>query len=308
MLVLSYVPALLFLALAGAANVLFALSLSVEPRMQLFWIGAAVSSTLWTVAGPSTVQRQLASREYVKGCTAAVLLALALGYDALAAYGLSRAEQRRETATTSALSRALDTAERDEAEAARRLAAVTPALPVGIAQAALDTAKGAKAHAEATRDLARAREHATASADLRASRERVAAAISAIEQASQDARTDVLPPGLVAWLPVVLVTLGALGGLFSVTGRAPPIPVQPEAPREPAAEPASVDLLSRLYRSRPSPLRVDADGYLRGTQRQMAAQANMSPPKFNRLLHAAAEQGAIALDTSDGTGFKPRAR
>ena len=309
MLFLSLIPATMFLGLAGYANVLFAVSLSSDVHAQRFWIGVAIASTLYTVTGLSTFARQWPVNR-PRAIAAGSLLLLALGYDALAAYGLSRAEQARAELLASNAARSLSESVQLVTSAEQDVARYANAPTIAEALAAETRARNTREHKEAAAMLVLARERARLAGVLEDARR----ARDAKNLLAPDARAELLPPALVAWMPVVLVTLGALVGLFSVerprVPAAPPRAIEQAPPVvEPVkeAEDASAALLG-LYRSPPKPLRVDEAGWLRGTQREMAAQLGVKPSRLNRLLHQAAKDKAIALDTSEGTAFKPARR
>ena len=312
MRLLSYVPATLFLLLAGYANVLFALSLSKVQHIQLFWVGVAVASTLYTVTGLSLCAAQWRRREYARCFCAGMLMLGAVAYDGLAAYGLSRAEQLAASAEVARQQRALDAAQGRLDVAKSDLKAVISAPSVQRARVDVTAAKSRAEKDAAARALASA-------LDKESLASRVATLESeyaAMQAPAPDARAELLPAQWVAWGPVVLVTLGALVGLYSI--EAPrPAPREKPAPRAPVPAPeaspvprraASADTEALLTLCSLPDADADADGWLRMSQRRLASLLGVSAPKANRVLRKAAAEQAIELATSGGTAFRPKIR
>lgn len=317
MLFLAYIPALGFVVLAGYANVLFAMQLSDAQHVQLFWIGLAIASTLYTVTGLSVFAAQVRGERRARALAALALLGLAISYDALAAYALTRAEQEAATATVAAKQRAIASADDRLSRLQADLAKVQDAPPAEVAKAFAAGARKAADKASAAEGLAKA----VARDRLLVELQEAQRARDALPPAVADARGELLPRQLVAWGPVLLVTLGAILGLFSLERPAPvrrepaPPAKRPEPVSAPPATPEpvqdaetrqSADLI-QLYRAPPASLVVDKDGWLRGTQRAIASALGVGPAKLNRILHKAASERSIDLDTGAGTAYRPRA-
>jgi hypothetical protein len=318
---LAYLPAVLFLALAGWGNVLFARTLSTDVALQRFWIMVAIASTLWTVCGLSVVSSQWRAGNRTRSATAAALLGLALGYDALAAYGLSRAELDTARGTVAEQQRRIDAAEAPLRDAREALSGLRGALSVDQAQARQRAARTKADKAAAEVALADAREKVRLEALL----PKLEATRNALQLPQpRDARADVLPAELVAWGPVVLVTLGALLGLYSLEAPIRVAPVSLVKAPEHAAEPpisspvanddapAAVPLspeaaaLVALAADPPAPLAADGAGWVRASQRALARMLGTNPTRCSRAIRDAEAAGVLEVDTTDGTAIRAR--
>jgi hypothetical protein len=145
-----------------------------------------------------------------------------------------------------------------------------------------------------------------------------------------DPRARILGDWAVEWLPVVLLTIGAALSFFAVPpspaeGRTAPAPAEGPPVPDPALAPVSgqrrprrkgvagsarVEFAQRIAALLIQPrggLFVDTEGWMRGSQRRLAAAAGYSTntTRFNRDLHEAAAAGLVEVDTTgNGTGIR----
>lgn len=329
-----------FMGLACYSNLIFADVLAGGTKTLLFWQALAVASAVYSAAGWSVLSSQIALKDWGRTTAAAIVLASALAFDALSAYGVSRAEQFRldaaaqhhEAQRASLVARAnLERAALSaygDVGASEPLRAVVLSLEARITAAQCAEAIGPNklTTADATRirdacgrletaKLAYAR--AVTRDGLRARLDSLEAGLMALGAAPpRDVRTDVLGD-FAAWLPVLLLTAGATLGLFAVERpaalprrepAAPPAKAVPDVPAAPAPSEnskPSADVIPIVPQLRRVP--ADADGWIRHSQRKLAALCGMSPPRLNRALKDAAAAGAIDLDTQDGTAIRLKA-
>lgn len=296
----------LFIVIAGASNVLFAWGLSADPIGRGFWVAIAVASALYTTQALAVLAKQLKARDWARAFAAFVLAIATLGYDVLAAYGLSRDEQSRlEFAAGKDLSRVASV--RRDLEAAESLLADYAKTPPTIeARGKLNACRRNCESQKTTLAEAEGRDKAKADA------ERLRKDLAALEAPTNgDARTAVIGSELAAWLPVLLVTLGSLLGGFSA-GATPPKPAAIAAPEplkpapvaapEPPAHPI-VPKLRRVAEAPPDGVQVE-EGWIKGSQRKLAVAIGTAPSRLNAQLRDAAEAGAIELRTDGGTAVR----
>lgn len=342
MIAIKYFGAGLFVLLAGTANVLFAMQLGHGQVDTAFWIGVAVASATWTVCGLDAVAAQRKAGNHVRACAASMLLCCALGYDVLAAYGLSRAEQRQATALQDTYASHLADLKRVVGIKQSELAA-TPAGSPAQAQALMNAVSvqpetcaevtGANKYSRATADrirsacerraealsaIAAAQTRQRAETALQDAQRRLVAAMSA--PPAHDARAELLPAYAVAWAPVLLITAGALLSGFAVgSPQAPRIanathgdidatPLQAEVANQPALiDELPVLKLEQLHKASDAdiaPLERTPEGYIRGTQRAIAEKLGEKLSSVNRALKHLHQLGRLELDTRNKTAFR----
>lgn len=311
------------------ANFIYAWDLGADPALRALWVGIAVCSAGWTACGLSATCRQWEAGAYGRATGAAVLLLASLAFDALAGYDLSYREIKHK-----AEAERQDTGARTElnAEIARLASALARPVPeLAEAKASYESASAVVSlddcravtmpnkykteTADRIRDacerLTDARLLLAAATARPAIAQRLAAAQKQLKElgpvASGDARTRLLPAETIAWLPVVLVLLGAVLGPWVAESAAPAPAAKPVTP--PAAEPthkaapdcaAVVAALVKADASGQAPSNVERDsaGRLVASQRVLAAMAGVGLSRLNRELQNAAAAGLIEVDTS----------
>lgn len=309
---LAYAAVWMFVALAGASNVAFALTLSPELPTRGFWVAIAVASALYTTRALPVLAQQLKTRAWGRSLAAFVLAVATLGYDVIAAYGLSQAEHSR-----------MDyTANKDAGRVAavrRDLKAAEDGLSARAATPPTVEAKGKLAACRKQCDGARTLvAEAEGRDELRNRVDQLRKDLAGLEAPSAgDTRSNLLGHELTVWLPVLLVTLGSLLGGFSVEpskpSSEPPAP-SPQAAAEPpkpntqaAVEPPTahpiVPKLRSVAEAPPAGVEVHK-GWIKGSQRKLAAAIGTPPSRLNRDLRDAAAAGAIELRTDDGTAVR----
>lgn len=298
----------LFVLTAGASNTIFAWGLSSDPIGRCFWVAIAVASALYTTQALSVLARQLTARAWWRAAAAVVLACATLGYDVLAAYGLSAAEQSRLSFTTERDTSQLSAARRDLVTAERALAVRSDVPPTVEAKGRLAACRRDCAAHKAVLAAAEGRDA------LRAEVDHLRAALTQMRApAAGDKRSALIGPELAAWLPVLIVTLGSLLGGFSASAAPKPDAVAaPETPEPaPVAAPEQiapdahplVPKLRRVAENPPDGIHI-AEGWIVGSQRKLATAIGTAPSRLNAQLRDAAESGAIELRTDGGTAVR----
>jgi hypothetical protein len=335
LLIIGYLSAFSFAVLVGVSNWLFADVIATSTESLWFWRAVAVASTAYSAAGWSLLAAQLRRRDYARSIAVGLCLASALGYDVIASYGLSRAEQQRASIVSDKAAHTLAAATADVANTQRKLAAYADAGSTQEAEAAhklassrvtmLQCAEVTGTNALKTADATRIRaacaalEVASVAYARAVSRDRLEAYLivqrerlaNAAPPALTDARVELLGSAA-PWLPVLLLSIGATLGLYSTEHSTKVHPVvlpKPEltAPKLVVSDSVPVqkaavthdDVLTKLGRIKP-----EADGWIRASQRRLADLMGMSAPQVGRALRDKARDGAIELDTSKGTAIR----
>lgn len=323
LLLLAYTSAFGLGALSLGANVLYALDIGSDYYSRALWVLVAVCSALWTACGMAVVWRQGRAGEYARCFGALLLLLLAVTFDALAAYDLSRRElaQASERARQDASARsdierdmqllrdqvsiaapALDVARAALVAAASRVSDTDCSITVGRMH--LDRVRTAcQSLTTARADLAAATSRAEAAARLETLRARLAA-LGPLN-ASQ-ARASLFPPEIVAWVPVLLILIGSLFGPWSLEPAKPrgrtdkDVAQATKFDRVRGARGSSVVVaLQSISATPPTPeCAVDSSGWIRAPQRVLAGAADMSLSGFNRALKAAESRGEVEIRKS----------
>lgn len=293
---------LLFILIAGASNVLFAWSLSADTIGRGFWVAIAVASALYTTQSLSVLVRQLKARDWARAFAAFVLALGTLGYDVLAAYGLSRAEQSRLEFAAGKDSSKVKSVRRDLEAAENALAGYAKTPPTIEAKGKLSACKR----------NCESQKAAVAEADgrdkLRQDVTKLRTELANLEApTSGDTRSGLIGPELAAWFPVLIVTLGSLLGGFSAGQSTAPEP--PKSEPSPAPEPLQSDAhpivpkLRRVAAAPPEGVQIEK-GWIKGSQRKLASAIGTAPSRLNAQLRDAAEAGAIELRTDGGTAVR----
>jgi hypothetical protein len=310
---MSKLAVCVFIAVSGTMNALFALTLGSDEITKGCWLAVALAATLFTARGPELVHQALKARAWSRALAALVVLAPAICYDALAAYGFAHMEQ---TAKTNAIADKAEDRRAAEAERDRILSDLSKyaaAPDRGAAEARVQALAGRRDR-KGRADIAAAR---IALADAEA-KERLTAQLHAAQAKlahterppAPDKRAELFGPEVIAWLPVVLLQLGSLLGMYATGGtgkriapQAPPAKAEPE--KAPAKDrPPIVRLVSDLSAKPVDGVTIDKDGWVRAGQRRLAELLGYSLARFNREARAAAAAGLILLDTAHGTALK----
>lgn len=272
----AYTPALIFLTVGGLMNLTFAASLGTDPFTVRCWQALSVGATIYTALGCTLVLRAYRAQEYARLLAALTIMLLSLAYDVAAAYGFARGQH-------SAIETQVSDAQRTRAQLETKVASATRDLepykdasdpealrseiraleseiasidrlpgvlikgvPCGAAPNGQTSASHCPRRADLQRRLTETRTNlARGEAKLRlqlalslAQRE-----LSSSPRSTTDPRTDLFGKDLIDWLPVALITLGAMLGFVAVTPSKPssPAPVSP-VPEQPAPEHPSPEL------------------------------------------------------------------
>jgi hypothetical protein len=360
-----FVAALLFLAVGGTMNFMFASTLGTDDVSRLVWQLLSVSASLYTLLGFDLIDENW-PKHRGRAYAAAVLLLCSLAYDGLSAYGFATRQTSVTSGATGEETRRRQDAERDVAAAERNLAPYENAPDQDVAQRdvrsiqleleEIDAIPGIKIngvpcgnapgrkvmieHCPRRLDAAarlRGAEGALARAEAKTKwTAKLAGARAALNRipppAPADARTLLLGPALVEWLPVALLMVGTLFGFYVIppadqqraarprwkltawlmrrpapAAVSPPVTHAPAVPSAQAktrrAQRGSEKIAQRLSEidktSLPEGVTATHDGWIAGPQRTLAAAAGIpSTTLFHRLLHDAHAAGELDLDTS----------
>lgn len=305
---LAYAAVWMFIALAGASNIAFALTLSPELLTRGFWVAIAVASALYTTRALPVLAQQLKTRAWGRSLAACVLAVATLGYDVIAAYGLSQAEHSRMNFTASKDAGRVAAVRRDLKTAEDGLTARAATPPTVEAKGKLSACRKQCDGARAIVAEAEGRD------ELRNRVDQLRKDLAGLEAPSAgDTRSNLLGHELTVWLPVLLVTLGSLLGGFSVEPSKPssesPAPSPQAATEPPAPSPQAaaahpiVPKLRSVAEAPPAGVEVHK-GWIKGSQRKLAAAIGTPPSRLNRDLRDAAAAGVIELRTDDGTAVR----
>jgi hypothetical protein len=342
-------PVLACVGVSGTMNVLFSETLGTDDTTRIGWIVLGLAAAAIGALGLELVRQAWKRGSYAKAITAFLVWLPAVTYDTLIAYGFTNREQ------VATMQRQLDEA-RPRAKAEARVQTARTELQAYRDAPQLDVAQETVAVLETQTPESRCRLAKLSDADRAActtlADARLALArartkqrlVTALEQAEneRDAAPVPTPPDArfallgqySALLPVIVLQLGSLLGLFAATLprmpepkpvpsapnpparpllRAPPRPVQPHvaAPalnpgriHDPAPTLNLVAALTRGERPCPEGVALDKDGWVRGPQRKLASAAGIPLSRLNQELKDAARKGLIQLDTSEGTAVR----
>jgi hypothetical protein len=251
----------------------------------------------------------LARRAFTKAVAATLVLIPAGAYNVLAAYGFASREQATVAQRIQDAEDRRSSAEARVRSARQDLEAYQTAPEPDVIAAKIATLKRCRCPALEAAKLEEAR--AKAKVRLRKALEEAEEALSKIPPAPpKDSRAERFGREAVAWLPVILLEIGALFGMFATTppGRrktetaAPPPAAKRQAPAS-----SVVSLVAKLAANpsaAPAGIKVDAAGWVRAGQRQLAALLGVPLARCNREIKAAVAAGRLALDTRHGTALR----
>lgn len=328
--VLAIVPAVLFLALTGWVNVLFAGIAGTDDTTRAMWLALGLACATYTALSPFLVSEQWRRRRFSR-CAAAALLAVGcIAFDVIAGLAVHKHLKQAHVAAFDAERRAYDTLQTEAQRAERyaeslvapgvleaRAAVASLLLIVSDAQCAevfgpnkLSAVAANRIRAkcgelmEARQGIARAEAREAAISAAKTAR---AAADAAEAPATTDNRAAFAGEAVALWLPVLLVTGGALLATFAATvSDVERKPAKSEAPKpEPAKVSSAIDRLQGLLdlpSAAPKGVTVDTvSRRIKGTQRPLAKFAGVPLSRLNSELQSAAGIGRVHVDTSDGT-------
>jgi hypothetical protein len=241
----------LFAAAVLTCNIRFALYIGTDPVSTAIWVALAVGSAFWTMLAIDVAVSQMRAGHRSRAAACVALLAMALTYDGLAAYGLARIEQTALIAKQDSRKIKIAAVDARIADLRSQIAA-SNAPPVELAKARLAglpkienarcievTGPNRLSRAAANRVRAACAAQAEAAAVVAAAvaRDRLADELAALSARKsglvgsgevRDARAEALPPVVAAMLPVLIMTAFAMLGSFATDrpGRAP----QPQKP------------------------------------------------------------------------------
>ena len=346
---LFLLPVLVFVVVSCVFNTRFSASLGSDELTRSCWIAVGLAAAFYAALGFDLARQSWRRGSWPKAAAALLLWAPAVAYDSLASYRVMAQEQGLSTQRHQETARIRTEAENklQTARAALQLYADAPDL-----ESATETVKALEAQTNDARcrlprlvdrdrelcdQLGAARiAHGRAKA-----RSRLAEAVQTAETvldrtkppAPKDAAVALLGRELVNLLPMLLLQLGLLFGIFAAAlpPKSKPIAANPRASKplslaapekRRASHPASdapslttatvagnggiVNLIKSLAtdQSPPSGISVDADGWVRGGQRQLAKLQGVPLSRFHKELQVASRAGLIDVDTSHGTAIR----
>lgn len=327
---LFLIPVVAFVLISGWFNYLFSSTLG-SGTTWYAWVILGGFVAVYAALGLDLMRQAWKRGSPAKALAAFVLWVPCVGYDGVAAYGFATHEQSAAVLRLEEASKPLAKARADVARAREALKPYEHALDETAAAEAVgalekqttDTrCRLPKLH-ESERDACTSLTKARLVLSQAAAKARLMAALIAAEQdlanapvpPPADKRADILGHEIVAWLPVVLLQLGTILGVFAATIPSKPKPTN-ERPKMPKSIPPSlqgvsaavsakreqtvVELIASLSQrpdDMPTGLRVDDDGWIRGGQRRFAAAASIPLTRFNRDAKTAWRKGLIEMKT-----------
>lgn len=342
---LFLLPVLVFVGVSAWFNYLFSATQGDE-HTRLAWIAAGLAAAAYSALGLEVTRQAWRRGSVAKAVAACLVWLVTVGYDGLAAYGFAKREQaiavqriEHDASPRKLAEQTVRTLEQDlapyrdaldlddatrTAQAYERLVNEARCRLHGIGDSERDLCTKL---IEARRASGRAAAKARLQADLAAARKRLE---DLPPPPPSDKRTDLLGSELVAWLPVVLTSVGTILGVFAATlPGEPPVspqgkpswwrrkrPALPADTEKPVPSPRSaatskpivgetlsgqsaiVNLIVALTKepsAAPAGVHVDHAGWVRGGQRHLAAAAGMSLSRFNKEAKEAQRNGTIQM-------------
>lgn len=336
MQVLFLIPVVTFVLVSGWFNYLFSSGLG-DATTRYCWIVIGGAAAVYAALGLDLIRQAWKRGSPAKAFAAFLLWLPATAYDGIAAYGFATQEQsaaatRLEDATKpvararAAVSRAQEALRPyEDAPEPKAAARTVEALEKQTNDIRCRLAKISENERETCNNLTKARialAHATAKAELTAA---LIAAEQQLENAPMppppDKRAQVFGQEVIAWLPVVLLQLGTVLGVFAAA--LPPkqklMAEKLKPAKSPIEEPKAMNarreqtviaFIARLTQQQaetPPGLRIDNQGWIRGGQRRFAAAAGIPLTRFNRDAKIAWRKGLIEMKT-DGNETAIRSR
>jgi hypothetical protein len=245
----GWAAVLLFVVVGGTMNVMFAGTLGTNDLQVWIWRAASLGATLFTMAGVPIFVRACRERNYHRAAATCIILALSLTYDILAAYGFAATQHTITSFTAHTTERqyedaraAVDRIQKDlepYASAPDLQAAKQTETALKQDLATLDklpgvltphgpcykpATKAAIANCPHREELAIQLRKATAARIAAEAKDRLTRDLDLATAhlnntpapRPADPRAQVLGSWLTEWLPVALLTLGALLGLYVV--------------------------------------------------------------------------------------------
>lgn len=345
---LKYAPATLLVSAVAATNLQFAWTLGDTTAARAIFVAYSVAATLGTALGPHFAADNWNAGRRLRAACALLCFAMSITYDVYSTKGFAARERTIASDTTGELKRRRAAADDDVKRLTADLAAYANAPDSDVAKSEADNLQSQldeidKQPGVSNNDAPCVRVSSDRLRELCAKRAKIApAALTAktavaraaakqrieFELASAQRALTTLPlpnpsddRSVREWLPVGLALAAALS-VFAVPPKAAepaperpcaPVPAEPGVPRRRRNQAGKAAVAAKIAELSSNPAKglvVDRDGFLRGSQRNLARAAGYGSnvSGFNRDLRAAADEGELELETgAGGTAVRPKA-